>query len=70
MNTKHIVATATELFREKMGDISQTREIEDIGRTFLTKRVEEILLEIAPPMIEAIVEAIKESEEPEDGLPW
>lgn len=53
-----------------MNDISQSREIDSIGRDFLSNLLDEVLSEIVPPMIEAIVETIKESEEPEDGLPW
>lgn len=62
MNAKNIVATATELFWTKMGDISKSREIDSIGRDFLSNLLDEVLFEIVPPMIEAIVEAIAESE--------
>lgn len=70
MDTKNIAATATELFWEKMCDISRVHEIDSIGGDFLSNLLDEVLSEIVPPMIEAIVEAIKASEEPEDGLPW
>lgn len=70
MDAKHIATVATELFWEKMSYISRAREIDSIGRDFLSDLLDEVLSEIVPPMIEAIVEAINENEEPEDGLPW